>query len=82
MQIYFNWLGEWKEINNEKDTIDNMIPSEFVAMKIRTYEPLRTLDNIAPKFIKIKKGNYYYYIQFSQLVWSEKISNYTNEERW
>lgn len=78
MKIYFNWLGEWKELDDENDYIEDMSPSEFIAMRIRTYEPLHSLDNIAPKYIKIKKEDNYYFVQISQLVWSEPIKRYSD----
>ena len=59
MKIYFNWLGEWLEIDDKDDYIEDMRPSDFITGNIPTYICEESLDHsrIIPIFIRISKKN-------------------------
>lgn len=72
MNIYFNWLGKWIEIDNENDYIHDMEPNSFISS---LYQMNNKYD-----IVEIKKKDFTYYVPTSQIVWKEKKSKYINEE--
>lgn len=80
MNIYFNWLGNWIELDDDNDCISDMRPSDFIKglyniVDIDTAEPY-----IAP--VRIKKDNNEYYVPTNLIVWKQQLKNIPTEERW
>lgn len=69
MKIYFNWLGEWIELDNDEDLINDMNPKTF----INGISKLNSQDDIIlyAKTLNIRKSNHIYYIPANLLVWEE-----------
>lgn len=84
MHMYFNWLGEWKTISDDNDYIEDMKPSDFILNNLMPCTTKDILDNemVIPVIVKISKGKHNYYIPISQLVWNERISDFSTEENW
>lgn len=73
MKIYFQWLGDWIELDNENDFINGTRAIDFVYKLIDH-------DNST---IEIKKDDTRYYIPMSLLVYSiTNIGTLVTEERW
>ena len=79
MKIYFNWLNDWIELNDE-DLINDMSPTSYIKAITMINEGKDIL--LYEKTIIIRKGKYIYHIPANLLVWKEEISNLVNEERW
>lgn len=84
MKVYFNWLGKWIELDNDKDLIEDISPIDFVNYNIQDYISKDNFkENIYfPLFVTIKKQNVEYHIHLSQVAWNERIIVYHNNERW
>lgn len=73
MKIYFQWLGDWIELDNEKDIINGTRAIDFVYK-------LTDHDNST---IEIKKDATRYYIPMSLLVYSiTDTGTFVTEEKW
>lgn len=86
MKLYFNWLGEWIEINNNDDYIMDMNPIDFINYNIPKDFSKEDFNDgstvIFPQFITIRKENSQYNVHISQIVWKEDIKIFPNEEKW
>lgn len=75
MKIYFNWLGEWKKIDNEKDIICCKKPINFVEDLIKySNKELLKKDWEYFHFVDIlkKEENKLYNVHLSQIMWVEE----------
>lgn len=80
MQIYFNWLGEWIELNNDEDLINGIDPISFITASIKLNESKDIM--LYEEIITITKKDYYYSIPGNLLVWKEQKNIPNIEEKW
>lgn len=73
MEIYFNWLGEWKKIDNDEDIICYLKPKEFIDNLIIYFDKQIVNKNNFEhfEFVEIvkKDENTLYKVHISQLMW-------------
>lgn len=73
MEIYFNWLGEWKKIDNDEDIICYLKPKEFIDNLIIYFDKqILNKNNFEHfEFVEIvkKDENTLYKVHISQLMW-------------
>ena len=69
MKIYFNWLGEWTELDNDNDFINGMSPSSFVDSLQNITSDIEMMSYV--ETIKITKQDINYYVPANLLVWRE-----------
>lgn len=73
MKIYFNWLGEWKKIDNDEDIICYLKPKEFIDNLIIYFDKqILNKNNFEHfEFVEIvkKDENTLYKVHISQLMW-------------
>lgn len=79
MKIYFNWLGEWKALNNQSDNIEGGNPEKYVREILSNYKDISPMD-----IVQINKNETEYYIRAKDIVWeiNHNTSSLVNEERW
>lgn len=74
MKIYFNWLGNWKMIDNEKDIICYQKPIQFIENLVKySNKELVKKDLEFYHFVDIlkKEENKLYNVHISQIMWEE-----------
>lgn len=71
MKIYFNWLGEWIELDEDNDLINDMNPKTFISgiSKLNSQKDIILYE----KTLIICKNNHKYHIPANMLVWKENI---------
>ncbi len=82
MKMYFKWLDEIIELNDEEDMIEGMKCSCFAGRLINNTYIEKTKDN---EYICINKGNYNYYVPITSIVCKEekvKDNNIYDDERY
>ena len=68
MKVYFNWLGEWIELNNS-DTICGCPAVKFVTDKAHDIEfDSKLLSNR----VEIHHKSDSYFVDFSLIAWTDK----------
>lgn len=75
MNIYFNWLGKWIELE-ENAKIDDMVPIEYVNQLLNSNYMEQSLS-----IVKILNDNNEYYVRANNIIWKKEIIRNQNNEQ-